>query len=92
MNPKLKRLFEMMEKINHDFHINEEKPIDVKTMKNVMKGSYVELQKNKIDSVDEFKPAFKVWFQTLGFDPESNKINPNRVRHEVFEVLKELGY
>jgi len=88
------KILEMIKKIEPDFNINENtKPVDVSSMKNVMQGSpNVQGAKERIDSPQEFGPAFKVWFEMLGFDPQENPISIAQVRNDIEQALRDLGY
>jgi hypothetical protein len=91
-----KKFFSRMKSVNPDFIIREDvsrRPQDVKMMKTATKNSPgVELAKQRIDSPNEFGPAFEVWFNGLGFDPIENPIAKSKVRYEIENILTKLGY
>jgi hypothetical protein len=85
------RLVEVMAKVNN--LTEDSRPYDVRAMErdlNIMTN--VTNSKGRIDNINEFKPAFEVWFQTLGFDPKENPIQISRVRNDIDKVLRDLGY
>lgn len=84
---KQNRLYELMGKINPELKENF-KPLDVQNMKDNMDTDTM----SKIDNPNEFKDAFKVWFNTLGFDPNENPISRSKIRIDVDRALEELGY
>jgi hypothetical protein len=45
-----------------------------------------------INTPEKFAPAFKGWFQYLGYTPQLGNINIERVRMDVENVMKQLGY
>jgi hypothetical protein len=45
-----------------------------------------------INTPEKFAPAFKGWFEWLGYSPQLGNINIQRVRMDVENVLKEMGY
>jgi len=83
-----KKMFDLMKKINPELNENTSKPADVVSMKRSLNTDLL----NRIDNPYEFKKAFKVWFEHLGFDPESNPIRKNQVIRDIEDVLNELGY
>lgn len=88
------RLYEIMGKVNPDFKkINENLPPDVQSMERSMQDSPgVTQAKERINQPNEFEPAFEVWFNTLGFDPNEAPITKAAVRSAVDSVLTKLGY
>ncbi len=77
------RLFYLMKKINN---LNEIQ--DVKVMKQSLDKDVLE----RIDNPNEFKKAFMVWFNKLGFDPVENPISKGQVLRDVGDVLDDLLY
>jgi hypothetical protein len=45
-----------------------------------------------INTPEKFAGAFKGWFQYLGYTPQAGNINIARVRIDVENVMKQLGY
>jgi len=45
-----------------------------------------------INNPEKFAPAFKEWFQYLGYSPQANNINIKRVRTDIEAIMKEMGY
>lgn len=45
-----------------------------------------------INTPEKFAGAFKGWFQYLGYSPQQGNINIPRVRIDVENVMKQLGY
>lgn len=46
----------------------------------------------QINTPEKFAGAFKGWFQYLGYTPQAGNINIARVRMDVENTLKALGY
>ena len=46
----------------------------------------------QINTPEKFAGAFKGWFQYLGYSPQANTITIPRVKMDVENALKELGY
>jgi len=46
----------------------------------------------RIRTVDQFPMAFKGWFSTLGYKPQSSPLTIAQVRLDVEQVMRELGY
>jgi len=46
----------------------------------------------RINTSTEFPQAFKVWFGTLGYNPQNKAITIQRVRTEVEKAMREMGY
>ncbi|MFA5366558.1 MAG: hypothetical protein WC333_01350 [Dehalococcoidia bacterium] len=94
-------LFEMMEKTVPGFKSTNEQqavsgvqqPIagDVKNVQNTVTTSQ-QTANSRIDTPDEFSQAFRVWFSSLGFNPQNRPIAIGRVTIEVTKIMKELGY
>jgi hypothetical protein len=88
------RLFEVMKKINPNI-IKEQigLPGDVKTAYNAYTTSPAQQNANKrIDNPAEFAPAFKLWFSSLGFNPQAKNIPIAKVVTDVTTVLRQLGF
>lgn len=100
-----KRLFEVMKKTNPDFkELNEQgyqQPNantgaqqytgDIKSIQNTTTSSQLTAY-SRVDTPNEFTQAFKIWFASLGFDPQKNPIAIGRVTADVTNILRELGY
>jgi len=84
------RLYEIMNKLNPVLKKQNEnfKPQDVRNMKQRMDTDSLE----RIDQPHEFKKAFQVWFDALGFDPTENPISRAEVLRDVGQVLDDLNY
>ena len=97
MEDSKKRLFEIMKKINVDF-INEydveNNPNATSDVKNVarLKTDTLKNAYSRVNNMREFEDAFKLWFTSLGFDPEKNPVNITTVVGEITNILKNLGY
>jgi hypothetical protein len=100
------RLFEIMKKTNPDFKVINEQQIyspnttqpnaeqlsgDVRSIQNSATSSQKSAY-SRIDTPDEFSQAFRLWFSSLGFNPQKNPIDIGRVTFEVEKIMKELGY
>jgi len=46
----------------------------------------------QINTPEKFAGAFKGWFQYLGYTPQGANITIQRIRMDVENVLKQLGY
>jgi hypothetical protein len=46
----------------------------------------------QINTPEKFAGAFKGWFQYLGYTPQANNITIQRVKMDVENALKALGY
>ena len=97
-----KLLFENMEKLNPDFKIQEIAPVaatstatqqqqpDVAYADSTYKTIAPALK--QINTADKFAGAFKGWFQYLGYTPQAGNISIQRVRTDIENVMKQLGY
>lgn len=101
-------LFEMMEKINPDFKLNEAnmqqtptatqqqqpaQPSDVKALSKAgQTASSVKSASQRINTTTEFPEAFRVWFSGLGYRPDNPAISIAKVKTEIEKVLKSMGY
>ena len=103
-----KRLFEVMERVVPDFkpeekqNLQEIAPVaatstatqqqqpDVAYADSTYKVIAPALK--QINTPDKFAGAFKGWFQYLGYTPQAGNINIQRVRTDVENVMKQLGY
>lgn len=83
-----KRIIDLMKKMNPELNENAPKPADVVSMERSLNKDLL----SRIDNPYEFKKAFKVWFQLLGFDPAKNPIQKNRIIRDIDDVLSDLGY
>ena len=45
-----------------------------------------------INTPEKFAPAFQGWFQYLGYSPKLGNISIQRVRMDIENVMKQLGY
>jgi hypothetical protein len=95
-------LFEMMEKTIPGFKgLNEQQVVqggqqqpmagDVKNVQRTVTTSQ-QTANSRIDTPDEFSQAFRVWFSSLGFNPQNRPIAIGRITAEVTKIMKELGY
>ncbi len=64
-------------------------PGDVAALGKSKSTSLLSKSKN-IDNVNEFQPAFKQWFEDLGFEP--GKITKSIILQSVSKTMDELGY
>jgi hypothetical protein len=95
-------LFEMMEKVNPDFEQpKEDLPEQQTTIATTTTGNaqygdptykMIAPTLKQVNAPEEFAPAFRGWFQYLGYSPQANNINIARVRSDVEKIMKELGY
>ena len=46
----------------------------------------------QINTPEKFAGAFKGWFQYLGYTPQAGNITIQRVRMDIENVMKQLGY
>lgn len=82
------KIIDLIKRMNPELNENTSKPADVVSMKQRMDVGSLD----RIDSPHEFKEAFKVWFDALGFDPHDNPIRKNQIIRDIEDVLNELGY
>jgi hypothetical protein len=100
-----KLLFEMMEKVNPDFSQPKEELQELQnTVATQQQGTQPNVQYadntykmiapalKQINTPEEFAGAFKGWFQYLGYSPQANNINIQRVRTDVEAIMKQMGY
>jgi len=96
-------LFENMEKLNPEFKIQEIAPVaqTTKTSTSTQQAdvqyadrtySMIAPQLKMVNTIEKFAPAFKGWFQYLGYSPQAGNISITRVREDVVNVMKQLGY
>lgn len=97
-------LFENMEKLNPDFKIQEIAPVAATSTATQQYGQQPDVTYadstyktiapalKQINTPEKFAGAFKGWFQYLGYSPQAGNINIQRVRMDVENALKELGY
>ena len=93
-------LFENMEKLNPDFKIVEQQPTTTQpTVGSKQTQQYADKtyqmiapQLKLVNTVDKFAPAFRSWFQYLGYSPQGGNMSIQRARADVEAVLKQLGY
>jgi hypothetical protein len=97
-------LFENMEKLNPGFeqpkeNIEELAPIAAPTVgaqqtQQYASGAYKIManQLKLVNTMDKFAPAFKDWFQYLGYSPQAGNMTLQRARMDVEAVLKGMGY
>jgi hypothetical protein len=98
-------LFENMEKLNPGFEqpkdsIEEIAPIaptptaGAQQTQQYASGSYKIManQLKLVNTIDKFAPAFKDWFQYLGYSPQAGNMTVQRARMDVEAILKQLGY
>jgi hypothetical protein len=95
-------LFEMMEKIIPGFKNTNEQQAVLPGTQQPITGDVRNVQKtvtatqqtanSRINTPDEFSEAFRVWFSTLGFNPQNRPIAIGRVTTEITKIMKELGY
>lgn len=64
-------------------------PGDVAALGKTKTNTQISKSKN-IDNVNEFQPAFKQWFEDLGFEP--GKISKSAVLQFVSKAMDDLGY
>lgn len=66
---------------------------DVARLQNVSKyASGVQSAQKRINTTTEFPQAFKVWFSSLGYNPENKSISIGRVLTDIRKAMQELGY
>ena len=72
-------------------NLKEREPADVARLDRAT-GRHRTIDKaaQRINRPQEFAGAFEDWFTSLGFEPGS--INRSRIRRDVENVLKKLGY
>jgi hypothetical protein len=102
-----KKLFENMEKLIPGFkqpEISEQSGYQQNTQQGVQQyaGDIKSIQNttttaqqtaySRINTPDEFIQAFKVWFSSLGFNPQSNPLAIGRAVAEITKIMKEMGY
>ena len=93
------KLFENMGKLNPGFKFEEATSIAQPTVgaqqtQQYAGGQYKIManQLKMVNSPQKFAPAFKEWFQYLGYSPQANNINIQRVRTDIEAIMKEMGY
>ena len=101
-----KRLFEVMERVVPDFkpevkqNLQEIAPVTAQPTSGTQQTQQysselykmIAPQLKMVNTMDKFAPAFKGWFEYLGYSPKEANIDIQRVRMDVEEVMKELGY
>ena len=99
-------LFENMEKLNPEFKLQEVQPVAAQVTpgghqtpgsqqtQQYMSNAYKNIapQLKLVNNMDKFAPAFKDWFQYLGYTPQAGNITIQRVRRDVEAVMKQMGY
>jgi hypothetical protein len=93
-------LFENMEKLNPDFSIQEQQPVGVQPTAGAQQAQQyadktyktIAPQLKLVNTPEKFAPAFRSWFQYLGYTPQAGNMTIQRVRMDVEAVLKQLGY
>jgi hypothetical protein len=72
-----------------------EKPItgDPKTYQKQLGMSYgVKSASSRINTATEFPQAFKLWFASLGYDPQNQAISTSKVLTDIRKAMAEMGY
>lgn len=72
-----------------------EKPIigDPKTYQKQLGMSYgVKSASSRINTATEFPQAFKLWFASLGYDPQNQAISTAKVLTDIRNAMGEMGY
>ena len=101
-----KRLFEVMERVVPDFKPEEKQslqeiaPVTTQSTPGAQQTQQysselykmIAPQLKMVNTIDKFAPAFKGWFEYLGYSPKEANIDIQRVRMDVEAVLKQLGY
>jgi hypothetical protein len=93
-------LFENMEKLNPEFKLQEVDPntaqqtVGAKQTQQYADKTYsmIAPQLKMVNTVDKFGPAFKGWFEYLGYSPHAGNISIQRAKQDVEAVMKQLGY
>ena len=68
-------------------------PGDVKRLGQVTQNNAtVQKAGQAINTAVEFPEAFRVWFQSLGYKPDNPAINISKVRREIENVMRSMGY
>ena len=71
----------------------QNQPGDVKVLQKAQAtATQVNKASQRINTTTEFSGAFKNWFNGLGYKPDQNVVNINRVLQLVKKSLQELGY
>lgn len=102
-----KLLFENMEKLNPGFKSQENTIEEIAPITNTGTQQYgqqpdvnyadstyktIAPALKQINTPEKFAPAFKGWFQYLGYSPQAGNISVQRVRMDVENAMKEMGY
>ena len=99
------KLFDVMGKLNPDFkQPNKENlqeqyatagtPANIQPNAQLPNSIYktVAPALKQVNTLDKFAPAFKDWFSFLGYSPKEGNINILKVRTDVENIMKSLGY
>jgi hypothetical protein len=90
-------LFENMEKLNPGFNIQEVDPNTPQPTSGAQQYSdktyqMIASQLKLVNTPEKFAPAFRSWFQYLGYTPQAGNMTVQRARMDVEAIMKELGY
>jgi hypothetical protein len=91
-----RRLIKNMEYVNPDFNvINEDQEVSPDVMdveRSANRATTLQHDKMKINTIHEFKDAFKYWFEETGIHRRRRPFNVSEAQSLVKEALSELGY
>jgi len=101
------RLFEVMEKLNPEFKVNEiltPQPTPAQAGARTVSSDVTNLQKIsqkspamqtanlRIDTPQEFEDGFTIWFTTTGFNPQKKPLSISQAQTSVRRAMEKLGY
>jgi hypothetical protein len=104
MEKDAQKMFEMMQKLNPSFKINEDsfnssfeaqptsQPTAQPTSQSTSQPTAQSTAQPKPIQQSQFQDLFKTWFATLGYTPTNQDVTINKVVNDVKTALQSLGY